>query len=61
MNVRDLSIKYSLYAHFIASREWAREDVRIPQLLCVAPDKYNHETFLALEPITDRIFSGHWL
>jgi hypothetical protein len=38
MNVRDLSIKCSLYAHFIASREWAREDVRIPQLLCVAPD-----------------------
>jgi hypothetical protein len=38
MNVRDLSIKCSSYAHFIASREWAREDVRIPQLLCVVPD-----------------------
>lgn len=37
MNVRDLSIKCSLYAHFIAPREWAREDVRIPQLSCVAP------------------------
>jgi hypothetical protein len=38
MNVRDLSIKCNSYAHFIASSEWAREDVRIPQFLCVAPD-----------------------
>jgi hypothetical protein len=38
MNVRDLSIKFASYAHFIASREWVREDVRLPRLLCVAPD-----------------------
>ena len=38
MNVRDLYIKCNSYAHFIATREWAREDTRIPQLLCVAPD-----------------------
>jgi hypothetical protein len=38
MNVRDLAIKFSSYAHFIASREWAREDARVPKHLCVAPD-----------------------
>jgi Replication-relaxation len=38
MNVRDLSIKFASYAHFIASREWARESARVPQLFCVAPD-----------------------
>ena len=38
MNVRDLSIKFASYAHFVASREWARESARVPQLFCVAPD-----------------------
>ena len=38
MNVRDLSIKFASYAHFIASREWAREAPRLPRLFCVAPD-----------------------
>ncbi len=38
MNVRDLSIKFASYAHFIASREWARHDARVPLLVCVAPD-----------------------
>jgi hypothetical protein len=38
MNVRDLSIKFASYAHFIDSREWAREDVSVPRLLCVVPD-----------------------
>jgi Replication-relaxation len=38
MNVRDLSIKFTSYAHFIASREWAREDERLPRLFCVVPD-----------------------
>lgn len=38
MNVRDLAIKFSSYTHFIASREWAREDARVPRLFCVAPD-----------------------
>ena len=57
MNVRDLSIKCSLYAHFIASREWAREDVRIPQLLCVAPAKYKHITFAASYTLGKQISS----
>jgi predicted transcriptional regulator len=38
MNVRDLSIKCTAYAHFVTSREWAREDARVPRLFCIAPD-----------------------
>jgi predicted transcriptional regulator len=38
MNVRDLVIKCTSYAHYIASREWARDSSRLPGLLCVAPD-----------------------
>jgi len=38
MNVRDLAIKFASYAHYIASREWAREHSMLPVLLCVAPD-----------------------
>jgi hypothetical protein len=38
MNVRDLAIKFTSYAHFVGSREWAREAVRVPLLVCVAPD-----------------------
>jgi hypothetical protein len=38
MNVRDLTIKFTSYAHYIASREWAREHSMLPVLVCVAPD-----------------------
>ena len=38
MNVRDLAIKFTSYAHYVASREWARERSMLPVLLCVAPD-----------------------
>jgi hypothetical protein len=38
MNVRDLAVKFTSYAHYIASREWRREDARLPLLFCVAPD-----------------------
>ncbi len=38
MNVRDLLLKFASYAHYVASREWAREDTRLPGLFCVAPD-----------------------
>jgi hypothetical protein len=38
MNARDLAVKFTSYAHFIASREWAKEDARVPRLCCVAPD-----------------------
>ena len=38
MNARDLAVKFTSYAHSIDSREWAREDARLPRLLCVAPD-----------------------
>jgi hypothetical protein len=38
MNVRDLAIKFTSYAHYIASREWAREHSMLPVLICIAPD-----------------------
>lgn len=38
MNVRDLSIKFTSYAQYISSREWARERSVLPMLLCVTPD-----------------------
>jgi protein involved in plasmid replication-relaxation len=38
MNVRDLTVKFSSYAHYLASREWAREGRALPWLLCVAPE-----------------------
>ena len=38
MNVRDLPVKFTSYAHYIASREWAREHSILPMLICVAPD-----------------------
>ena len=38
MNARDLVIKFTSYAHYIASREWAREGARLPKLLCVVTD-----------------------
>ncbi len=38
MNVRDLALKFTTYAHYINSREWARERSPLPQLVCIAPD-----------------------
>ena len=38
MNVRDLAVKFTSYAHSIASREWAREHPMLPVLICVALD-----------------------
>ncbi len=38
MNVRDLTLKFSTYARYAASREWAREKTALPLLLCVVPD-----------------------
>jgi len=38
MNARDLAVKFTSYAHYIASREWAREHLMLPVLVCVAPD-----------------------
>lgn len=38
MNGRDLAIKFTSYAQYISSREWARERSILPLLLCVAPD-----------------------
>jgi hypothetical protein len=38
MNGRDLLIKFASYAHYVASREWARAYTRLPGLFCVAPE-----------------------
>ena len=38
MNARDLTVKFASYAHYVASREWAREGAKPPWLLCVAPE-----------------------
>ena len=38
MNVLDLTIRFASYAHYLASREWAKECSMQPALVCVAPD-----------------------
>ncbi len=38
MNILNLAIRFTSYPHYIASREWAREDPMLPVLLCVAPE-----------------------
>jgi hypothetical protein len=38
MNARDLTAKFTSYACFIASREWARENALLPALVSIAPD-----------------------
>jgi len=38
MNVRDLAVKFTSYAHYISSREWTRECSMLPVLMCVAPE-----------------------
>lgn len=38
MNGRDLAVKFASYAHYLASREWARDLSRLPRLFCIAPD-----------------------
>ncbi len=38
MNARDLATKFISYAHYIDSREWAREWATLPLLVCIAPD-----------------------
>lgn len=39
MNVRDLAVKFSTYAHYVASHEWAKERAILPYLLIVAPER----------------------
>ena len=38
MNVRDLTVKFTAYAHYLASREWGRDHPSVPMLVCVTPD-----------------------
>lgn len=46
MNVRDLAIKFTSYAQYMSSREWARERSVLPMLLCVAPDMAQEKRIL---------------
>jgi hypothetical protein len=38
MNARDLAVKFTSYAQYLASREWAIEHSTLPRLVCVVPD-----------------------
>jgi hypothetical protein len=38
MNARDLAIKCKTYAHYVASREWPKQEATLPLLLVVTPD-----------------------
>ena len=38
MNPSDLVVKFTSYAQYIASREWARERSMLPVLICVTPE-----------------------
>ena len=40
MNVRDLSINCTAYEHFVTSREWVREDARVPWLVDVSQNTF---------------------
>jgi hypothetical protein len=61
-------VKFTSYAHYIASREWAREDARLPRLLCVAQERRMQRvaqtrimssTGLVLWTTTDVLLSEH--
>ncbi len=38
MSLRDLRVKFTTYAMYLLSREWARSSPSLPALLCVAPE-----------------------
>jgi hypothetical protein len=37
MNTRDLAVKFTSYAQYLASREWVHEHSALPRLVCVTP------------------------
>ena len=39
LNVRDLVVKFTSYAHYVASREWTREHQMLPVLVRDVPDR----------------------
>ncbi len=56
MNARDLTIKFTSYAHYLASREWTREGASLPRLFVVAPEvaqerRIQHVAQASLAPI----------
>jgi Replication-relaxation len=52
VNVRDLGVKFSSYAQFVASREWAREFPQLPRLLCVAPELAQERRIQRVEQVS---------
>ncbi|HVB23418.1 MAG TPA: replication-relaxation family protein [Ktedonobacteraceae bacterium] len=52
MNVRDLTIKFTSYAQYLASREWVRAHAAVPMLVCVAPDMAQEQRILRVAQAT---------
>ena len=49
MNMRDLAVKFTSYAYYIATREWAKEHSVLP-VLVVAPDIRAGEAYATGSP-----------
>jgi predicted transcriptional regulator len=56
MGARDLGVKLSTYAQYVASREWFKQEAALPMLLIVAPDPGQERRFgrVATATLTDR-------
>ncbi len=52
MNVRDLTVKCTAYAQYIASREWMRDGSDFPLLVCVAPDMAQEQRIVRVAQAT---------
>ena len=58
MNVRDLTVKFTAYAQYLASREWAREQNTLPLLVCVVPDIAQEQRIMRVAQATLTKTSG---
>ena len=58
MNVRDLTVKFTAYAQYLASREWAREQNTLPLLVCVVPDIAQEQRIMRVAQATLTQTSG---
>jgi hypothetical protein len=56
MGTRDLGVKLSTYAQYVASREWFKQEAVLPLLLVVAPDPAQESRLgrVAKAMLTDR-------
>jgi DNA-binding IclR family transcriptional regulator len=55
MSSRDLAIKFRTYAHYVASREWFKQEAWLPLLLVVTPDPEQERRLcrVAIATLTD--------